>query len=86
MKNLSIVVDDWHELSDCLAPAYSSLQRIENIFEPVSVSRRGDLSPLRSGYPRRESQAPAASVHCSTSAAPNPRLRYRLSEAICRAK
>jgi len=55
--NLPIVLDDGHKLPNGLAPTHPTLQRIENIFKPVSVGRRGDLSPLRSGYPRRESQA-----------------------------
>ncbi len=54
--NLPIVVDDGHKLPHRLASTHPTLQRIENIFEPISVGRRGDLSPLRSGYPRRGSQ------------------------------
>ena len=33
--NLTIVLDDGRKLPNCLAPAHSPLQRIENIFEPI---------------------------------------------------
>ena len=57
--NLTIVEVDGFKLLNCLTPSHSALQRIENIFKLISVGRRGDLSPLRSGYPHRGSPAPA---------------------------
>jgi hypothetical protein len=59
--NLPIVEDDGFKLPNCLASSHPALQRIENIFKPVSVGRLGDLSPLRSGCPHRESPAPESS-------------------------
>ena len=41
--NLPIVEDDGFKLPNCLTPSHPALQRIENIFKPVSVGRRGDL-------------------------------------------
>jgi hypothetical protein len=55
--NLPIVEDDGLKLPNCLTPSHPALQRIENIFKPISVGRRGNLSPLRSGYPHHGSPA-----------------------------
>lgn len=41
--NLTIVEDDGLKLPNCLTPSHSALQRIENIFKPISVGRCGDL-------------------------------------------
>jgi hypothetical protein len=56
---LPIVEYDGLKLPNCLTPSYPALQRIENIFKPVSVGRCDDLSPLRSGCPHREPSASA---------------------------
>ena len=63
--NLPIVEDDGLKLPNCLASSHPALQRIENIFEPISVGRRGDLSSLRSGCPHRGSPAPTAAGNTS---------------------
>ena len=41
--NLPIVSDDGRKLPNCLTTSHPALQRIENIFKPISVGRRGDL-------------------------------------------
>ena len=37
--NLPIVEDDGLKLPNCLTPSHPALQRIENIFKPISVGR-----------------------------------------------